>query len=76
MIPKPNKDPTIPRPISLLNLNIKMYAKVIALRLDILPTLIHPDQVGFIKGRQAPDATRRMLYILCYVEIHKLTTFF
>ena len=34
---------------------------MIALRL--VPTLIDPDQSGFTKGRQASDATRRLLNI-------------
>lgn len=64
-IPKPGKETNTPknfRPISLLNLVLKIYAKTIATRLlDIIPTLIHRDQTGFTKGRQAPDATRRMI---------------
>lgn len=71
-IPKPGKDPDSPknfRPISLLNLDLKIYAKTIATRLlDIIPTLIHRDQTGFTKGRQAPDATRRMINLIHHAE--------
>lgn len=71
-IPKPGKEPNIPqnfRPISLLNFDLKMYAKTIAVRLlDVMPTLIHRDQTGFAKGRQAPDATRRMINLIHYAE--------
>lgn len=66
-LPKPGK-PTSPvnfRPISLLNTDIKLYAKVLArCLLVILPSLINIDQVAFIKGRQAPDDTGRIINIL------------
>lgn len=46
-IPKPGKAPTSPqnfRPISLLNLDVKIYAKTIARRLMVvMPDLIHTD---------------------------------
>lgn len=54
-IPKPGKDPSRPenyRPISVLNSDIKVYAKILARRLmDVLPSIVHPDQVGFVKGK-------------------------
>lgn len=59
MILKPNSDSTLwsnYRPISLLNLDIKLLAKILALRLNlIIGGLIHKDQVGFIPRRQASD---------------------
>lgn len=48
LIPKPGKNLELPgsyRPISLLQLDIKILAKVLALRLNkVILTLIHPDK--------------------------------
>ena len=44
------------RPITLLNVNFKIAASKIAKRLEpILPSLIHSDQTGFVKGRHIGD---------------------
>lgn len=59
LIPKEGKDRTLCssyRPISLLNADTKLYAKVLALRLkEKMSYLIHPDQVGFVPGREGRD---------------------
>lgn len=79
-IPKPGKDVADPqnfRPISLLNSDLKIYAKILANRLmEITPSLIGLDQVGFVKGRQAPDGTRRMLDLLRISELSKQPSIF
>lgn len=79
-LPKPRKKPDTPQnfhPISLLNTNLKIYSKILANQLaEITPRLIKADQVGFVKGRQAPDGTRRMYNLLRIVETRKVTTVF
>lgn len=52
-----------------MNTDIKVYAKILARRLMmVLPSIIHPDQVGFVIERQGPDATKRVLNLLEIVE--------
>lgn len=44
---------------------MKIYAKILTSRLDpLLPSLIHPDQVGFVRSRQEPDGTRTFVDLL------------
>ncbi len=68
LILKKDKDPSACgnyRPLSLLNTEIKLFAKVLARRLDPLMTdLVHHDQTGFIKSRFALDNVCRLLHII------------
>ncbi len=67
---KKDKDPldcASYRPISLLNCDVKILAKVLASRLeDVLPTVISPDQTGFIKNRQSFFNIRRLLNVVYF----------
>lgn len=75
---KHNKDPTLPssyRPISLINVDTKIMAKALAIRLEkVIPSIIHPDQTGFVKGRLAASNTRRMYYIMHQCTIQENNT--
>ena len=72
LICKPEKDPELAgsyRPISLLSVESKVYAKAIATRLeDYLPFLVHKDQTGFIKNRVSMNNLRRLFYIITQTE--------
>ena len=68
LIPKKGRDHTDPddfRPISLINVDSQILAKVLAIRLEtVLPYIIHSDQVGFLKGRSSTDNLRRLLHLM------------
>ena len=68
LIPKGTKDKRLLknwRPISLLNVDYKILAKVLAIRLQkVISHLISSDQTGYIKGRYIGDNVRTMLDIL------------
>ena len=65
VILKKDKDPKLCssyRPISLLNNDVKILAKVLATRLDsCLSSVISEDQTGFVSGRQLSFSVRRLL---------------
>uniref|UniRef100_A0A8C5PPU1 Reverse transcriptase domain-containing protein n=1 Tax=Leptobrachium leishanense TaxID=445787 RepID=A0A8C5PPU1_9ANUR len=67
-IPKPGKPSSCCenyRLISLLNVDIKHYSKLLASRIGpLLPSLIQLDQTGFVQGRQTCDNTRRFFNII------------
>jgi len=65
---KKDKDPLSPgsyRPVSLLDVDVKLLAKIVATRLEkVLPTVISGDQTGFIKDRHLFFNLRRLLNII------------
>lgn len=80
VIPKEGKDSSAVanyRRISLLNVDIKIYAKVLANRLlPLVPDLISLDQVGFVPGREARDNTIRTLNLHHWLTSSKSQGFF
>jgi hypothetical protein len=57
------------RPISLLNVDYKIGTKAIAERLkQLLPKIIHSNQVGYVKGRQITDNIRTVSDIFFYTK--------
>lgn len=78
VIPKPGKDPSLCpnyRPISLLNIDLKLYAKILANRLSpLLPNTIHKDQVGFVPGREARDNTTKTIHLMTYIQRNHIPT--
>lgn len=65
---KPGKDPNdcgSYRPISLLNVDVKILAKLLASRLEnVTTTIISTEQTGFLKGRQSFTNIRRLLNVI------------
>lgn len=73
---KKDKDPTncgSYRPISLLNVDVKILAKALATRLvTVLPNIVSEDQTGFIKGRHSFSNIRSLLNIIYSKQTSKM----
>ena len=74
LIPKKDRDPLLLknwRPITLLNTDYKILAKILADRLKtVLNYIISQDQTGFIENRQISTTIRKSMDILQYCEKH------
>ena len=62
------------RPISLINVDVKIGSKAIAKRLEnVLPSIIHHNQSAYVKGRTIFDAVRTIEDIMDYTERYKIS---
>ena len=77
LLPKKGKDPFLVknyRPLSLLNTDYKILAKVVANRLKLcLHQIIHADQTGFMKGRNIGSNIRTIIDLIEYCDANKIT---
>ena len=68
LILKKNKDPLSRsnyRPIRLLSVDVKHLSKLLAMRLEtILPSIISPEQTGFIRNRYSFSNLRRLFNVV------------
>ena len=57
------------RPITLLDVLYKVLSKTIANRINrVLPSIIHPDQCGFVKGRYIGECVRTTMDVLDHAK--------
>lgn len=57
------------RPITLLNADYKLLTKILALKLArVAPSIIHPDQAGFVPGRHLFDQVKLAQTMINYAE--------
>uniref|UniRef100_A0A3Q2ZLE5 Reverse transcriptase domain-containing protein n=2 Tax=Kryptolebias marmoratus TaxID=37003 RepID=A0A3Q2ZLE5_KRYMA len=75
VIPKKRRSETCSdyRPISILNMDYKIYTSVLAKRFEqFIGDIIDEDQTGFIRGRQTRDNIRRALHIVDHIQNKKI----
>ena len=76
LIPKKDRDPLYVkkwRPIILLNVDYKLFSKILASRLrNILDSIIHSDQTSFMSGRSITQNLRKIYDTISYVQKQKL----
>ena len=57
----------------MLNTDYKIYAKILANRLQVvLPNIIHPDQVGFMRNRSIASNLTELMTIIEYCRKHQI----
>lgn len=57
------------RPLTLLNVDYKIYAKVLAQRIEkVMTTLVHPDQSSSVPGRNIRDGIAHVMSVVHYAD--------
>lgn len=60
-------------PISLINVDLKIYAKLLADRLPlVIPSIISLDQVGFLPACEAQDNTIKIISLISHCQSQKI----
>lgn len=77
IIPKEGKDKkecSSYRPISVLNVDYKLFASILSKRLEsIVPELMDLDQTGFVLNRQTQDNLRRTLQVMSHITSENIS---
>ncbi len=61
------------RPITLLNSDYKIMTKTLAMKLaECAPSVIHPDQAGFVPGRRIFDHIQLSKLVIAYTEAEEI----
>lgn len=62
------------RPISVLNVDYKLFASILSRRLEsIVPELVDLDQAGFVLNRQTQDNLRRTLQVVSHITSENIS---